>query len=253
MDEQTKRKMIRKYFKTMPQWAIGIATLGGVLFLIGLGVGAELVIVGIVGIGIGALGIYSSMGQKPTDQQMDKWLEEDLQSINKKALDKMGTDESELVGEPVQITGPRLWDVGGADVAYGKGKDGIIRFTPVAVTVINFTQNQLLAYSGVFDFATNKMLNEGTDEYFYKDVVSVSTKSESRSVVIGTGARASTLQLNAAETFTLTTSGGTSIAVLLRDPTLIEKMAGKKGGEIPVTRAEKAIQTIRKMLREKKG
>jgi hypothetical protein len=36
----------------------------------------------------------------------------------------------------------------------------------------------------------------------------------------------------------------------LRDPALIQKMGG---GEIPTTTAERAIQTIRKMLREKKG
>jgi len=104
-----------------------------------------------------------------------------------------------------------------------------------------------LAYTCVLDFTTGKALNESTDEYFYKDVVSVSTKSESRTVNIP---KLGTLQLNTAETFTLTTSGGTSLSVLLRDPTLIEKMGG---GEIPTTRAEKAIQTVRKMLREKKA
>ena len=57
------------------------------------------------------------------------------------------------------------------------------------------------------------------------------------------------LQLNAAEMFTLTTSGGTSIEVLLRDPTLIQKI----GGEMPTTKADKAIQSIRTMLRDKKG
>ena len=58
-----------------------------------------------------------------------------------------------------------------------------------------------------------------------------------------------TVQLNSAETFELTTSGGTSVEVTLKDPSLIEMMGG---GDIPTTRAEKAIQTVRKMLREKK-
>ena len=192
-------------------------------------------------------------GAKPTDRQMDEWLEKDLEGLNKKALDKVGTDESELVGEPVQITGPRFWGVGGAEVHYKRGNDNIIRFTPLGISVINFTQNQLLAYSCVYDFTTGKALNESTDEYFYKDVVSVATKSESRSVTFKSGQSTKTIQLDAAETFVLTTSGGTSISVLLSDPKLIEQMVGKKGGEIPTTRAEKAIQTIRKMLREKKG
>lgn len=58
------------------------------------------------------------------------------------------------------------------------------------------------------------------------------------------------VQMNSAETFELTTSGGTSVEVVLRDPGLIKRMGG---GDIPTTRAEKAIQTMRKMLREKKG
>ncbi|MCL0056205.1 hypothetical protein M1N81_01325 [Dehalococcoidia bacterium] len=254
MDDQTKRKMIRNYFKKTPEWAIALIVIGAPIFLVGLAVGeVGAIVVGILPIAIGAYGIYSGRGAKPTDRQMDEWLEEDLKSLNKKALDKMGTDESELVGEPVEITGPRFWDIGDAKIHYKRGNDKIIRFTPLEISVINFTQNQLLAYSCVYDFTTGKALNEGTSEYFYKDVVSVATKSESRSVSFGSGKGAKTIQLDVGETFVLTTSGGTSISLLLRDPKLIKEMAGRKGGEIPTTRAEKAIQTVRKMLREKKA
>ena len=247
MDEQTKRKMIRNYFNPFPKWAIWMIVIGVVVLLIGIGTGVGAILVGIVIAGIGGFGIYSYGQGKPSDQQMEEWLEEDLKGLSKKALDKMGTDETELVSESVQVTGPRLWDIGGAEVFFKKGKDNVLRFTPVGVSIINFTQNQLLGYTCVIDFTTGKALNESTDEYFYKDVVSVATKSESKSVSI---AKLGTVQLDAAETFTLTTSGGTSLSVLLRDPTLIEKMGG---GEIPTTRAEKAIQTVRKMLREKKA
>jgi len=247
MDEQTKRKMIRNYFKPFPKWAIWMIVIGVVVLIIGLGAGAGAIIVGLVIAGIGGFGIYSYGQGQPTDQQIDEWLEEDLKGLSKKALNKMGIDETELVSEPVQVTGPRLWDVAGASVLFKKGKDNVLRFTPIGVSIINFTQNQLLGYTCVFDFTTGNAMNESTDEYFYKDVVSVATKSDSKSVSI---AKLGTVQLNAAETFTLTTSGGTSLSVLLRDPTLIKKMGG---GEIPTTRAEKAIQTVRKMLREKKA
>jgi hypothetical protein len=264
MDNKTKRRMIRKYFKLFPKWAIWMIVIGVVVLgvpnlgVLGLGVldlprelnaltaYANPKIVGLVFVGIGFLGIFSYALGKPTDQQMDEWLEEDMEDLKKKALNKMGIDEAELVSEPVIITGPRLWDIAGADVLSKKGKDDILRFTPISVSIINFAQNQLLAYACVFDFTTGNTLNESTDEYFYKDVVSVSTKSESKLVRIP---RKGTIHLNAAETFTLTTTGGTSASVLLRDPKLIEKMGG---GEIPTTRAEKAILAMRKMLREKK-
>jgi len=209
------------------------------------------VILGIILMAGGGFGIYSSIGTRPTDQQIDEWLEEDLKRTVKKAHDKMGIDESKIVGEPVQITGPRFWNIGDAKFLYRRGKDNIIRFTPLDVSTILFGQDQLLAYNCSFVFAEGKYLNEGTDEYFYKDVVSVSTKSESRSVTF----KGKPVQLNAAETFVLTTSGGTSISILLRDPKLVEAMGIKKirGDEIPTTGAEKAIQSIRTMLREKKG
>jgi hypothetical protein len=247
MDEQTKRKMIRNYFKSFPKWAIAMIVIGVVVLLIGFGRSVTAMFIGIVIAAIGGFAIYSYGQGKPSDQQMDEWLEEYLKNLTKIALNKMGTDETELVSESVQATGPRLWDVGGAGVFFRKGKDNVLRFTPVGVSIINFTQNQLLVYSCVLDFTTGKALNESTDEYFYKDVVSVATRSESKSVNIQ---KLGTVQLNAAETFTLTTSGGTFLSVLLRDPTLIEMMGG---GEIPTTRAEKAIQTVRKMLREKKA
>lgn len=239
MDEQTKRKMIVNYFKSFPKWAIVLIVIG-VPLLAAKGLG-------ILFIALGILVIVLYVKGMPTDQQMDAWLEEDLKTVSGKAMGKAGHDQSEIVADPVSIIGVRLWDTGGACVLFKQGKDSVIRFSPVSVTHIMFTQNQLSIYSSLLDRTTGNFLNESTDEYFYKDVVAVSTKTQSKTV---NTTQWGTLQLNAAETFELTTAGGTSVSVLMRDPTLIDKMGG---GQLPDTRAEKAIQTIRKMLREKKA
>ena len=105
---------------------------------------------------------------------------------------------------------------------------------------------QIISYQCCLDLLTGNYLNESTDEYFYKDVVSIATKTESKTY---SSDKFGDVQLNAAETFVLTTSGGTSIEMVLRDPKLIEMMGG---GNIPTTEAERAIQVVRKMLREKK-
>jgi hypothetical protein len=249
MNEQTKRKMIRAYFKKPSGCAIALLVIGVILALIGFaGAGGGQVFMGLLMLIVGALLIYSSVGGKPSDQQMDAWLEEDLKILSDKSLNKMGTDKDELTADSVYVTGPRLWDTAGAPVRFRQGKDNILRFTPVGVSVIHFTENQLLSYSCALDRTTGNALNESTDEYFYRDVVSVATKTESKTVNIP-GIKGP-VQMQAAETFTLTTSGGTSLSVLLRDPTLVNKMGG---GEIPTTRAEKAIQSVRTMLRGKKG
>jgi hypothetical protein len=248
MTEETKRQMIKAYFKKFPTWAVLFVLIGIICLLAGLNGSGGALVTGLVLCGLGGFAIYSATSGKPSDQQMDEWLEEDLRMLTDKSLTKMNTEKEELVSESVQVSGPRLWDVGGADVLWRTGKDKKARFTPVGVCVISFTQNQLLGYTCALDRTTGKALNESTDEYFYKDVVSVATKTESKTVKIQ-GIK-DAIQMTAAELFTLTTSGGTKLEVFLRADNLIQTMGG---GEIETTRAEKAIQTVRKMLRDKKG
>ena len=236
---------IQKYFMSkFPKWAVFLIIIG-VLMLLGP---VMLKLIGLVMVAGGGFAIYNAT-QVASDADIDKWTQEGLNKLNNRSLEKMGIDASELVSEGVIITGPRLSNLGPSKFGYRKGKDNILRFTPVNSTIINFTQSQLLVYRCALDLISGNPVNEATDEYFYRDVVSVQTASETVSVSLP-GTEFQGLQCNAAETFKLTTSGGTSVSMALRDPSLIQKMGG---GEIPTTTAERAIQTIRKMLREKKG
>ena len=250
---QDERSQIKKYFKKFPKWAVW-------MIIIGLPLLAAKFL-GVIPIGLGIWGIVSYY-QKPSDEEMDAWIQEDLKEVRTRALGKTGLDPSELIAEPVIVYGPRFWNIGGAEVGIKKGKDDIVRFMPLGVTVINFTPHQLLAYQCALDLTTGNSLSERTDEYFYRDVVSVSTQSKTFTwdrAALSANARSvrqlaplligGKLQFNAAEVFTLTTSGGTSIEVVLRDPKLIESAGG---GSIPTDMADKAVQTVRKMLREKK-
>jgi len=281
MYEESKRTMILKYFQPFPDWAF-LAVLLGVsllfLWILSFGEADEMTtllgVFGLIAAIAGVVLIYSHLKGQPSDYQVDKWLEEDLKYLSRRAVDKCGADDSELIAEPVTITGPYIWYTGDAKVLFKKGKDNILRFTPIRVVVVNFTQKQLLIYSCVYDLIDGKLLNESTDEYFFKDVVSVSTRLESMSITIpesvykllarqswkqswklGNSLRGratsgtNTIQLNNVETFTLTTTGGTSISIVLRDPDLTKIMGG---GVIPTTRAEKAVQVIRKMILENK-
>ncbi len=242
-----KRTSIEKYFMSkFPKWAIFLIVIGALLWL-GPVAAKVLGLVLVVG---GCFAIYNA-SQVASDAEIDQWTQEDLNKLSQRSLEKMGIDASELVGEGVTITGPRLKDLGPAKFGYRKGKDNILRFTPVNSTIINFTQSQLLVYRCALDLITGNPVNEATDEYFYRDVVSVQTLSDTINVSLpGLGKEFQSLQLNATEFFRLTTSGGTSVSMALRDPSLIQKLGG---GEIPTTTAERAIQTIRTMLREKKG
>jgi hypothetical protein len=246
MANEAKREAIKKYFKPFAKWAIWSILAGLIIAFIGSQANAGVVVAGIVIIAIGARGIWMSVAGKPSDQEMDEYIAEDLSLAKTKSLQKASIDESELVGESVVVTGPRFWNTGGATVLFKKGKDGRLRFSPMNISVLHMTQNQIVSYQCSLDLTTGNYLNEATDEYFYKDVVSVATKTESKTYKTD---KYGTIQLNDAETFVLTTSGGTSVETILKDPKLIEMMGG---GDIPTTEAERAIQVVRKMLREKK-
>ncbi len=242
-----KRKRIKMYFEFKPTVGIILAAIGFLLFISSFSneFNGGIFFFGLLMMAGGGFLIHKHFKDMPTDQQIDAYLKEDLEDLGKKALSKFAIEQSQLTRQAVFITGPKLWDVAGARIAFKRGKDSNLRFNPIEVCVINFGANQLLAYKCVFDFMTGNPLNESTDEYFYKDVVSVSTKTESKTVMF----RNVQLQMNAAESFALTTSGGTSISVMLKDPTLIQRMGG---GVISTTLAEEATLAIRTILREKK-
>src|SRR6266567_2660875 len=126
---QDEASRIKKYFSKFPKWTVG-AIIVGLPLIPAYGLGLIL-------IGIGIWGIVSWY-RKPTDQEMDAWIEEALKSVRARALNKSGLDPSELIGDPVVVYGPRFWNIGGAAVGIRKGNDGIVRFMPLGVTVINF-------------------------------------------------------------------------------------------------------------------
>src|SRR5713226_3802643 len=119
MNEDNRRSQIKKYFASFPKWAV-VLIIVGVLLLAAKGLG-------VIPIAFGIWGIVS-WSQRPSDQQMDAWIAEDLKKLHARALQKTGFDQAELIGEPVAVYGPRFWNIEGAGVGIKKGKDGVVRF-----------------------------------------------------------------------------------------------------------------------------
>ncbi len=248
MSEDAKRKAIKKYFKPFPYWSILFILLGIVVFIIGTQSSGGVAVAGIVSLAIGGLAIYASAGGKPSDSQMDEYIKEDFERVNKQMLKKLGLDESELVAETQYVYGPGEYKSGVADL-WKVGSDLRCRYTPIGCTAIGFGEKQLVYFNCLLDLTTGNMLDVATDEYFYKDVVSASTKSMSTSFRFKNG---QTLQFDEAEVFTLTTSGGTAVTTALESRQLLQAK-GVKSKEIELNSADKALQVIRRMLRDKKG
>lgn len=170
----------------------------------------------------------------PTDEQIDELIADDLKRIQKEALSKVGIEESELIADSDVIWGGASFR-SDCFVGLKKGKDKKIRQTPQPFLVLNYTQNQIVTYRCDLDLDTGAFLSATTEEYFYKDIVSVKTKSEGNE-----------------EEFYLNNSGGDSLSINIVSAAITEKL----GEDVVWTSkksAEKAINNIRKLLREKKA
>ncbi|MCQ2050120.1 MAG: hypothetical protein MJZ22_03835 [Candidatus Saccharibacteria bacterium] len=242
-----KNEMVINYFKSFGCGFIVCILIGVAIIYFGSDSGAAIA-TGILFCIIGIAWCVFSAKKIVSDKQFDEIKNEYLENLKSVARQKVDIDESELIADCNVLVGPRLWNVGGATVLHKQGDDKVLRYTPLNVTILNYTANQLLSYTCVFDLTTGKALNETTDEFFYKDIVSVSTKTESKTYV--TDDKKETLQLNAAEMFYLKTAGGNGIEIVLSDPTLAKEMGG---GEFDKSGIDNMLQSIRRMLREKKS
>jgi hypothetical protein len=259
--EELKRQAIKAYFAPFPRWAVWSSAVAGAgillqgwLFAYGLGWVVILI----------AAWSIKQWSSRPGDAEIDAWAREDLENLAARALEKSSLDVSQQIRAPVTITSPRLHDLGGARFGICRGRDRKVRFTPMHTTVINFAEHQLVLYQCALDLTTGKPLNECVGEYFYQDVVSVATESRSLTLTaaeldqrvmarwpgIKSAMVDGCLQLNRAEVFVLTTSGATSVRVVLRDPVLIASLGTDSLATEP---ADPAVQAVRQMLREKKA
>ncbi len=257
--EAEKRLQIHKYFQPFPKWAVVLVALGMLFFL------ADSHWVGSFVFLLGALAI-SAWRDRPSDPQLDAWIDEDLESLRPPALVKCGLVPEEEIREPILIHGPRFVDLGGARLGFRRGQDGVIRFTPIHVAVVHFTQDFLSVYECALDLFTGGHRNQAAHENYYPDIVAVSTKSQTVNLSLNTlpkwltkklgkateaiqGSVGKVLPIDQGEQFEMTTSGGTSVRIFLKAPALARCVGN---GEWPARDTEQAVQTIRKMLREKK-
>lgn len=259
--ERNKCDAIKAYFAPFPWWTvwsiIGVTACiawQGIFFAYGLGW------IAIVGAGW----FLQDWFRRPSDESVDLWTQEDLAKVIPRALERCQLDPGDTIKDPDIITSIRLRSFGKAFFGVRRGRDHLLRFTPIHVVVINYTKHQLVMYQCALDLTTGVPLNERVDEYFYKDIVSVTTASQVLTLPRGEVddkifARfpglektmiGDNLQLKCAESFILTTSGATSVEVVLRDPALMEAL-GATDCTIPTDRADKAVRAVRRMLREK--
>ena len=187
--------------------------------------------------------IDRKLANLPSESELDTWLEEDIQAVIKnRPYDKLGISKEDLVAETLLVVGPVYWNVSGfdtKDIMMKKGKDGFNRFSIWTIQVFMFTENYLCSYKCNYNWIKNTYINESTNEFFYKDVVSVKTDTISSAYTLMNGQR-----MVHSEAFQLKLAGD-EITVITNDASL-------NTSSVMVSKAEKAVQSIRTMLRDKK-
>lgn len=263
-------RALRRFFTPFPRWVVGAWLVGAVLIAIGTASNSSmdpdsqaLAVAG--GIALFAIGVLqvAMWSARPSASQVDRWLDQDLAQLKARAIEKCGLVGVELKSPTMVLTGP-TFDVSGADLAFKDDRKGEVRFTPVSVTILNFTQHQITGYQCALDRLTGNALAEGTDEFFYTDVVSVTTKTEDFTIdkdrltrkarkLLGKQIRGGKLQIPETQRFILTTSGTTSIEVIIEATfDKLGRIIMGSGGDVDVDVADNAISSMRQMLREKK-
>lgn len=200
------------------------------------------------------------------DGEFDELLRNSMKGLYKIALDKISITNADCIKEPVIVIGPpNFRKLSGLEFNWKKGKDNYIRFIPVGITIYNFAEHSILAYQCDFDTTTENALNESTFEYFYNDIVSFETVSESSSYtdydwkdkilkgvpilssMISTG---NIVQGDLTQKFVLTTAGGSKVSVTLTENLIKE---ASKGGEFSISEANRSINVVRRIIRDKKS
>jgi hypothetical protein len=178
-----------------------------------------------------------------SENEFDLWLDKDIQAVIKnRPYSKLGISKEDLVAESLLVVGPVYWELSGFDkndILMKRGKDGFNRYTTWTIQLFVFTENYLCSYKCHYNWIKNTYINESTNEFFYKDVVSVKTDTISSAYTLMNGER-----LVHSEAFQLKLAGD-EITVITNDVNL-------NTSSVMVSKAEKAVQSIRAMLRDKK-
>ncbi len=219
-------KRNKKYFETVKIKPFVIMIIIGLLAGLANAAGFILLILGI------ALLVMKLKG-RPTDSEIDQVYASEVNGIKEKALKKLGLDEDEVKAiEPIVFDGNYFPNIQ-KQSWYTRGKDEVVRASNYQAVALFFSEEQVYSYTYAFSIIGDEK-REATDEYFYRDIVSASTKTDN--VEVNFGGKVGKENVTVDE-FILTTSGGTSISATLRDH----------------NDADRSIRAMKQLLRQKKS
>jgi hypothetical protein len=269
MDEAENRARIARFFAPLPTGGFVLAVVGLIVFIIGAAIYAPVVFLpGVLIVVGGAALLLRSLSGRPTEAEFDEWLSEDLEELFERARGALKISPEDVIAEPILI-GPGHLFMGWPAAsrinaehlppnAWRAGTDGVLRVGAFSYQVFFPTEKSLASFWCVYDFCEGKSYNERTEEFFYRDVVSVGTRAQEfdierseRAGLLGLRKEAKRYTFGDFESFRLTVAGGDFIEVLVKcaEP---QRMLLKREASLPSGPYEEAVAAVRKLLRERK-
>lgn len=220
-------KRNRRYFETI-NWIL-VAVLVVIIaillyFYIWIG------IIGLLGLGTY---IFFKLWDMPKDEDIEAVYQEQAQIIFQKGFQKIGLDPDQVNQmEPVMVHGPFLEQIS-YDPAVKRGKDRQVRSSNHEISIFYFNDQQIHFYNYRYSLIDDEH-NETIAEYFYGDIVSISTAMTTTMYFDDRRKRDDFTVLNTLE---LSSADGEKLKCSIQD---LQKVQPK-------------IQRIKDLLRMKKG
>jgi hypothetical protein len=186
---------------------------------------------------------------QPSDLEVDRWFDEALARLSAHSLEKLELtpEECEDVDLP-PIIGPVLWNKGGIapeDVVWKSGQDGLARFGVCQVSHLWFAEEHLGIFRCDYDLIRDAVLNEETQEFFYRDIIAVSTLEKASSLTLPSG-----YSLTSFQEFRISVANDRYFAMTVGSSQLRQLTGAER---LPENGTEQAIRALRAKLKARKG
>lgn len=182
---------------------------------------------------------YAQAEPKPPDEQMDQWLNADLDSIIKESFRKLDLEEGDYKSEPFILGGPA--DL--KETLYAVGKDGKVRYSHLNVLIVYLKDHNILTYQCTHTLIYGQTLTDNTQEFPYKEITNLQIKTVNKNISLVNGRRDS---VNGVQQFALYTSGANVIEVIYS----FSQNADQQNELVKISRSENTIRAVRKKLEE---
>ena len=184
---------------------------------------------------------YKEAEPKPSDEQMDRWMDAAIAFLKKESLRKLDIEEGDYSANPLVIGGPAE-DL--SETKYASGKDGKVRYSHLNVLIVYLTDHNILTYQCTHTLIQDQTLSDTTQEFPYKEITNLQVSNINKEIYLVNGKKDS---ISGIQEFALYTSGANVIKVAFSFSQSVNRE-----DQLVKIGSEETIKAIRKKLEEYK-